>query len=79
MDFVMYSRRSMRLLAEDALSEFPMENITVATPCGPCPGVKALPADQICAVSIVRSGDCLLEVRVHGSCANSLFVVVRVE
>lgn len=51
----------MRILAEDALSEFPTEDITVTTPCGPCPGIKALPADSICAVSIVRSGDCLLE------------------
>lgn len=62
-DFVKYSRRSMRLLSEDALSEFPLQTTTVTTPCGPCPGVQALPADQICAVSIVRSGDCLLEVR----------------
>ena len=64
-DFVKYSRRSMRLLSEDALSEFPLQAITVTTPCGPCPGVQALPADQICAVSIIRSGDCLLEVRTY--------------
>mmetsp|Transcript_5264 Transcript_5264/g.10395 ORF Transcript_5264/g.10395 Transcript_5264/m.10395 type:complete len:220 (+) Transcript_5264:52-711(+) len=61
LDFVTYSKRSMRILAEDALAEFPTESITVTTPCGPCEGVKMLPADRICAVSIVRSGDCLLE------------------
>ena len=60
-DFVKYSQRSIRLLAEDALAEFPTTPITVTTPCGPCEGIKSLPADQICAVSIVRSGDCLLE------------------
>jgi uracil phosphoribosyltransferase len=51
----------MRLVAEDALSEFPLEAVTLTTPCGPCQGVKALPPDSICAVSIIRSGDCLLE------------------
>lgn len=52
----------MHLLAEDALAEFPMEKVSVTTPCGTCDGVKAMPLDRICAVSIVRSGDCLLEV-----------------
>lgn len=51
----------MRILAEDALAEFPTETITVTTPCGPCEGVRTLPPEKICAVSIVRSGDCLLE------------------
>jgi len=59
--FVRYSKRSMRLLAEDTLAEFPAETIDVETPCGPCKGVKAMDPTEICAVSIVRSGDALLE------------------
>jgi len=60
-DFVPYSKRAMRLLAEDALAEFPSQKITIQTPCGPCEGVKTLDPSEMCAVSIVRSGDALLE------------------
>ena len=54
----------MRLLAEDALAEFPTSAVEIATPCEPnYQGVlPALPPTQICAVSIIRSGDALLEV-----------------
>lgn len=60
-DFVKYSKRSMRMLAEDALAEFPSEPLLVETPCGPYNGQKGLDPSQICAVSIIRSGDALLE------------------
>ena len=60
-DFVKYSKRSMRILAEDALAEFPSREILVATPCGPFAGVDRPDPTTICAVSIVRSGDALLE------------------
>ena len=33
-DFVKYSKRAMRLLAEDALAEFPTADVTITTPCG---------------------------------------------
>lgn len=33
-DFVKYSKRSMRLLAEDALAEFPATDVSISTPCG---------------------------------------------
>ena len=33
-DFVKYSKRAMRLLAEDALAEFPGTDVTITTPCG---------------------------------------------
>ena len=33
-DFVKYSKRAMRLLAEDALGEFPATDATITTPCG---------------------------------------------
>ena len=52
----------MRLLAEDALAEFPVSPIEISTPCEPkYAGVEALSPTQICAVSVVRSGDALLE------------------
>jgi uracil phosphoribosyltransferase len=51
----------MRLLAEDALAEFPTTGLEIQTPCGPFAAVQSLPPTEICAVSIIRSGDCLLE------------------
>jgi len=61
-DFVKYSKRAMRLLAEDALAEFPSTEVTINTPCGPCDGCLGPDPTTICAVSIIRSGDALLEV-----------------
>jgi len=60
-DFVYYSKRAMRILAEDALAEFPTTPVTIQTPCGPYEGLATLAPTNICAVSIVRSGDALLE------------------
>lgn len=60
-EFVQYSQRSMRLLAEDALAEFPTLQKVIQTPCGSFTGVEGPPPTEICAVSIVRSGDALLE------------------
>jgi uracil phosphoribosyltransferase len=51
----------MRILAEDALAEFPAKEIDIQTPCGPCKGVGCMDMTAVCAVSIIRSGDCLLE------------------
>ena len=60
-----YSKRAMRLVAEDALAEFPTTPVSIESPCGPCPGClqSSIVADatNLCAVSIVRSGDALLE------------------
>ncbi len=52
----------MRLLAEDALAEFATSTIEITTPCGTSPGVVGPDPSSIVAVSIVRSGDALLEV-----------------
>jgi uracil phosphoribosyltransferase len=60
--FVQYSKRSMRILAEDALAEFPSTEVKITTPCGPFDGVSGPDPTNICAVSIIRSGDALLEV-----------------
>ena len=51
----------MRILAEDALAEFPTTDVSIETPCGQFQGVETLPPTSICVVSIIRSGDCLLE------------------
>ena len=51
----------MRILAEDSLAEFPAEPLDITTPCGLVKGVQELAPTDICAVSIIRSGDALLE------------------
>jgi uracil phosphoribosyltransferase len=59
--FANYAKRSMRILAEDTLAEFPSEIVDVQTPCAPCKGVKGVDPTNIVATSIIRSGDALLE------------------
>jgi uracil phosphoribosyltransferase len=58
----------MRLLVEDALASLPAlhEPVTVRTPCGTWEGVERRrrhddQCSSMTAVSIVRSGDCLVE------------------
>jgi uracil phosphoribosyltransferase len=61
-DFVLYAKRSMRILVEDALAEFPSTEVSIATPCASeCKGFISPHPESICAVSIVRSGDALVE------------------
>ncbi|CAB9496083.1 Uracil phosphoribosyltransferase [Seminavis robusta] len=60
-DFVYYAKRAMRLVAEDALAEFPTTISSIETPCGPFEGLESVAPTDLCAVSIVRSGDVLLE------------------
>ncbi len=53
----------MRLLAKESLAEFPAHEVTrIQTPCDPCQGLESkVHPTSICAVSIIRSGDALLE------------------
>jgi uracil phosphoribosyltransferase len=52
----------MRIVAEDALAEFPTQAVTISTACAPqFRGQWGTPTESICAVSIVRSGDALVE------------------
>ena len=61
-EFVKFSKRAMRLVAEDSLAELPATTISIDTPCVMgFEGVGRLEPSSICAVSIVRSGDALLE------------------
>ncbi len=50
----------MTILAEEAIAELPSEEITIETPCGPSQGIQ-IDTDNLCAVSIIRAGDALLE------------------
>mmetsp|Transcript_27412 Transcript_27412/g.41044 ORF Transcript_27412/g.41044 Transcript_27412/m.41044 type:complete len:187 (-) Transcript_27412:30-590(-) len=59
----------MHLLAEDALAELPTSPLTITTPCGPFVGTQSSSSssssndnNELCAVSIIRAGDSLLEV-----------------
>lgn len=62
-EFVHYTQRLGRLLVEDALTELPTELIRVETPCGHYEGIAipSIETNQICAVSILRAGNALLE------------------
>lgn len=60
--FVEYSDRLMRLVVEEGLTYLPdVKMSTVHTPCGPCNGLAYGKLDNLCAVSVVRSGNTLLE------------------
>lgn len=61
-DFVQYSKRAMRILAEDALAEFDATKTTITTPCGSFEGLIGPEPTNITAVSIMRSGDSLSDV-----------------
>ena len=64
-DFVNYSKRIMRLLAEEAIAVLPTIPYTVTTPtnviCDGQVSVADTNPDMVCAVSIIRAGDSLLE------------------
>lgn len=61
-DYVMCSNRLLRLLAEEGLALAPggKEQI-INTPLGPYRGWESKDPEKCCAVSIIRSGDILLE------------------
>jgi len=59
--YVKYSDRLMNILAEEGIAALCSEEIQVETPCGPYNGLKMIDTNNLCAVSIVRSGDILLE------------------
>lgn len=64
-EFVQYSKRIMRLLAEDTAAALPAQSITVNTPTlvrykGQLSIIDTNP-EKVCLVSIIRAGDALLE------------------
>eukprot|EP00397_Hematodinium_sp_SG-2012_P030644 GEMP01032476.1.p1 GENE.GEMP01032476.1~~GEMP01032476.1.p1 ORF type:complete len:222 (+),score=38.58 GEMP01032476.1:35-700(+) len=61
-EFVQYSDRLMRLVVEEGLAHLPtVKSKLIETPCGPFDGMDYGPLTGLCAVSIVRSGNALLE------------------
>jgi len=58
--FASAAKRAMRLLAEDSIAELPTKRTQIVTPCGSTTGTE-LAVDKICAVSIIRAGDSLLQ------------------
>ena len=62
-EFMIYGDRLMRILAEEVLCRLPSIDIgLIETPCGQYRGlIDHNEESNICAVSIVRSGDILLE------------------
>lgn len=59
-EFAFYANRAMNLLCEETISHLPTMEHTVNTPCGSYKGIH-IPTDDLCAVSIIRSGDALLD------------------
>lgn len=64
-DFVRYSKRLMRLLAEETLAHLPSTPQTITTPTNTVYdgelSVAETHPDNVCVVSVVRAGDSLLE------------------
>jgi len=60
--FAEHARRLMHILAEEGIALLPKTRRTVMTPCGEFAGEDIPDASSVCAVSIVRAGDALLEV-----------------
>lgn len=64
-EFIHYSKRLMRLLAEAAVAHLPTTPHTVTTPTNATfdgeLSIAETDPDNVCAVSIVRAGDSLLE------------------
>lgn len=60
-EFAAAARRLMTVLAEEAIARLPGQALTITTPCGSYEGLKLPAACDVCAVSIVRAGDSLLE------------------
>jgi len=58
--FALTAHRLLRILAEEALGELTTAT-KIRTPCGPANGLKFPDQSTICGVSIIRSGDILLE------------------
>ncbi|DAZ98355.1 TPA: hypothetical protein N0F65_000674 [Lagenidium giganteum] len=59
-EFKFYADRLMRILAEEGLASCASEHVTVTTPTGDEYAGPVF-ADRICAVSVIRAGDSLLQ------------------
>jgi len=61
-EFARYSDRLLRILAEEALAFIStVKPCTVQTPCGPYKGLETQPDEDLCLVTVMRSGNILQE------------------
>lgn len=60
-EYVRYADRLMTLLAEEGLARISVKKVQVTTPCGLYEGIKGPDPEDMCVVSIPRSGDILME------------------
>ena len=63
-EYAQHADRLCRLLAEEGLAflaKKKKEEVTITTPCGKCATHRPYAPSDVCAVSIVRSGDILLQ------------------
>ena len=62
-EFVFHAKRAQRILVEETIAELnQVEACTIQTPCGPYKGLELNQREEdMCAVSIIRSGDALVE------------------
>mmetsp|Transcript_6978 Transcript_6978/g.11922 ORF Transcript_6978/g.11922 Transcript_6978/m.11922 type:complete len:230 (+) Transcript_6978:42-731(+) len=58
--FVFYANRLMRILAEEGISYLPRNVVEIQTPTGSTIEGVEINEESVCAVSIIRSGDTLL-------------------
>lgn len=77
-EYVLNGDRLMRILAEEGIARVPsVKEQIVDTPCGPYRGLSLPNVDNLCAVSIVRSGDILLEAVIKscpGVCVGKILI-----
>ena len=90
-DFAFYAMRLMKLIAEDGIALLGGEGMShtyesllkpfleteITTPCGTWSGID-IKEEDACAVSIIRAGDSMLEVRIKGRvvCSKSLSTMI---
>eukprot|EP00743_Colponemidia_sp_Colp-15_P003829 GILK01004131.1.p1 GENE.GILK01004131.1~~GILK01004131.1.p1 ORF type:complete len:229 (-),score=38.98 GILK01004131.1:261-947(-) len=60
-DFVFYANRLLRLLVEEALGHLPSAPKVVSTPTGVSYHGRELLSKKLCAVSILRAGDSMIQ------------------
>lgn len=63
-EYARHADRLCRLLSEEGLAYLAnkkKEEVTITTPCGKCATHRPYAPSEICAVSVVRSGDILLQ------------------
>ena len=79
--YIEYADRLLRILAEEGLARLPRTQRKVKTPCGEYDGFSVPSPGEICVVSIVRTGDILVEAvrQICRGCAVGKILIQRDE